>query len=262
MGVSPRGEGGRQRKEEGEICGHGEGEETEEKKRKGKNHCHQNQFSSKKKKFHQNPLSSKTNFIKNHFHQKTTSIKNQFHQRPLSSETTFKTNPTEGGQDKIRLGAKNNTVRISVKSSPADGRRRFHRNTACCKSDIWLFSNCGCNTMLVQGKNRVSKMSAMHKPSILAYLKMSGFTPYCILAIFGPLFFSIFLHHNEFWPFFGPLPSPLTFHNVNNHGSKENCQATKKTKKTAQDKQKENNKENTGGTNNIVRVTACARLGV
>ena len=50
----------------------------------------------KKKKFHQNPLSSKTNFIKNHFHQKTTSIKNQFHQRPLSSETTFKTNPTEG----------------------------------------------------------------------------------------------------------------------------------------------------------------------
>ena len=35
MGVSPRSDGGRQRKEgEGEICGHDDGEETEDKKRK------------------------------------------------------------------------------------------------------------------------------------------------------------------------------------------------------------------------------------
>ena len=33
-----------------------------------------------------------------------------------------------------------------------------------------------------------------------AYLKMSGFTPYWIL---GPLIFSMFLPHNEFWPFLG-----------------------------------------------------------
>ena len=35
MGVSPRSDGGRQRKGgEGEICGHDEGEETEDKKKK------------------------------------------------------------------------------------------------------------------------------------------------------------------------------------------------------------------------------------
>ena len=40
---------------------------------------------------------------------------------------------------------------------------------------------------------------------------------YHILAILGPLVFSMFLPHNEFWPFLG-LPSPLTFHKVNNDG--------------------------------------------
>ena len=29
--------------------------------------------------------------------------------------------------------------------------------------------------------------------------------------LFGPLVFSMFLPHNEFWPFWGPPPSPLTF---------------------------------------------------
>ena len=33
----------------------------------------------------------------------------------------------------------------------------------------------------------------------------------------GSLIFSMFLPHNELWPFLGP-PSPLTFHNVKNHG--------------------------------------------
>ena len=55
---------------------------------------------------------------------KTTFIKTiHFHQKPLSSETTYITNPTEGAQDNTRLGAKNKRVRISVKASPAEGRR-------------------------------------------------------------------------------------------------------------------------------------------
>ena len=51
-----------------------------------------------------------------------------------------------------------------------------------------------------------------------AHIKMSGFTPYRILAIFGPLYFLDVLTHNEFLPFFRPSSSPLTFHNVKNRG--------------------------------------------
>ena len=39
-----------------------------------------------------------------------------------------------------------------------------------------------------------------------------------------------FYLHDAFWPFFG-LPSPLTFHDVNNHGGRENCQGTKNKRK-------------------------------
>ena len=65
----------------------------------------------------------KTIFIKEKVSSKSTFIKNQFHQRPLSSEITFITNPTEGWQDKTCLGAKNKKVRISLKASPAEGRK-------------------------------------------------------------------------------------------------------------------------------------------
>ena len=62
----------------------------------------------------------------------------------------------------------------------------------------------------------------------------------------GPLIFSMFSPHHEFWPFLG-LSSPSTFHNVKNHGgggaegepgriARNEEQETKK--KTTQDKQK------------------------
>ena len=58
-------------------------------------------------------VSSKSTFIKGQFHQRPLSSET-LSSKPLSSETTFITNPTERGQDKTRLGAKNKTVRISV----------------------------------------------------------------------------------------------------------------------------------------------------
>ena len=64
------------------------------------------------------------------------------------------------------------------------------------------------------------------------------------------------LPHIAFWPFFG-LPSPLTFHNVKNHGGKENSQGTKnkrKQRKQHKTNRKKTTKNDTGGTNNIVRV--------
>ena len=57
----------------------------------------------------------------------------------------------------------------------------------------------------------------IYKMEFSAYLKMSGFTQYGIWAFLGPIIFSMFLPQNEFWPFLGPS-SPLTFHNVKNHG--------------------------------------------
>ena len=53
---------------------------------------------------------------------------------------------------------------------------------------------------------------------IWAYFKMSGFTHIEFWPFLGLLIFSMLLHHNEFLPFLGPPPSPLTFHNVKNHG--------------------------------------------
>ena len=83
---------------------------------------------------------------------------------------------------------------------------------------------------------------------------MSGFTPYGILAIFGPPYFLDVFTNNEFWPVLGPS-SPLTFHNVKNHGggaqkeSQEELPGTKNKRKQRkqhieenQNKQK-NNKE-------------------
>ena len=82
----------------------------------------------------------KTTFIKNQFNRKpissetlsseplsseTTFIKIQFHQKPFSSQILL----TEE-RIKHSWGAKSNIVRISVKTSPAEGRRRFDRNTA------------------------------------------------------------------------------------------------------------------------------------
>ena len=99
-------------------------------KRKGKIQVHQNHFHQTIQ-FHQNPLSSKTNFIKIQFHQKpisskNSSIKNHFHQKPFSSQIKLRV-----GTEPNTIGVANkNIVRISVKASPAEGRRRFHRNTA------------------------------------------------------------------------------------------------------------------------------------
>ena len=61
----------------------------------------------------------------------------------------------------------------------------------------------------------------------------------------------------NFGHFWAPLPSPLTFHNVNNHGGKENCKGTKNKRK--QRKQHKTNRNKTkkdtgGGTNKRVRV--------
>ena len=72
----------------------------------------------------------------------------------------------------------------------------------------------------------------------------------------APLFSRCFLPHNDFWPFLG-LPSPLTFHNVNNHGGSENCQGTKnkrKQRKQHKTNRKKTTKKDTGGTNKKVRV--------
>ena len=102
------------------------------------NHFHQKKFFikmplSSKCHFHQKPLSSKTTFIKNHFHQKpfsseTTFIKNHFHQKPISSKTNFiRALPVRG----THHPSKNNTVRVCVKASRAEGPRRLHTNTAC-----------------------------------------------------------------------------------------------------------------------------------
>ena len=84
-----------------------------------------------------------------------------------------------------------------------------------------------------------SRVSLNHGQAVRAYLKMSGFTPSCILAILGS------------------SPSLLTFHNVNNHGGRENCQGTKNKRKQRKQQHKTNRKKttkkHTGGTNNIVR---------
>ena len=86
---------------------------------------------------------------------------------------------------------------------------------------------------------------------------MSGFTPYWILAFLGSLIFSMLVLQYEFWPFWA-LPSPLTFHNVKNHGGSENCQGTKNKRKQRQqhktDRKKTTKKDTGGGTKNIVRV--------
>ena len=102
-----------------------------------KNHFHQNHFHQKIQ-FHQNPVSSKTNFIETNFikkntniknsfikiqfhpcglkHQKTTSIKNHFHQTPFSSKI------------KLRVGTEPNKIGVaitmqSVFLSPAEAVR-------------------------------------------------------------------------------------------------------------------------------------------
>ena len=87
--------------------------------------------------FHQKTLLSKTNLIKNQLHQKPTSSKKHFHQK-----TTFITNPTEGDRTKHAWGAKNK-VRISVRASPAEGRRRFHSNTAYARLSGFNRPSCG-----------------------------------------------------------------------------------------------------------------------
>ena len=108
-----------------------------------KNHFHQKPISSKchfhqnatfiKNHFHQKPFSSKTIFIKNHFHQKpisseTTFIKNHFHQKPISSKP-ISSLPVR----RTHHQSKNNTVRVCVKASWAEGPRRLHTNTALCQ---------------------------------------------------------------------------------------------------------------------------------
>ena len=87
--------------------------------REGEIQVHQNHFHPK------NPISSQSTFIKNQFHQI------QFHQKPLSSKTNFFTHQIERwDRTKHDWDGKNKKVRISVEASPAEGRRRFHRNTA------------------------------------------------------------------------------------------------------------------------------------
>ena len=91
--------------------------------------------------------------------------------------------------------------------------------------------------------------------------KDAQFHPILDFGHFGvSLIFSMFLPHNEFWPFFGP-PSHLTFfHIVKNHGggaqkeSQEELSETKNRRKRRkqhmeenQNKQKENNKERHSG---------------
>ena len=93
---------------------------------------------------HQKPASSKNNFIKNyflkiqfhpsgHFHQKpnplkTIFIKNHSHPKPFSS-TKMKLTKLNKKQNKMthNWSGTNNTVRVSVKASPAEGRRRLHK---------------------------------------------------------------------------------------------------------------------------------------
>ena len=103
--------------------------------------------------FHQKPISSKSNFIKNQFHQKTVSSKNSFihvdtfiktHfsamwtlfiKNHFSSKNIFITHQI-GSWDRTKhdWDGKNNIVRISVKASPAEGRRRFHRKNSLCQA--------------------------------------------------------------------------------------------------------------------------------
>ena len=97
-------------------------------------------------------FSSKSTFIKNHFHQKplsskTTFIKKQFHQKPISSKTIFIRNHFHqkpfSPEKRKRKGGTVNIVRVCVKASPAEGRRRLHTNTAYARLSGFNKPSCG-----------------------------------------------------------------------------------------------------------------------
>ena len=121
-----------------------------------------------------------------HFHQQTTFIK-----QPLSSKANF---IIEGGQDKTRLGAKNNIVRISVKASPA-GLRRFHRNTAYARLMGFNRPSCGHRLLKAgdvphEGLLKVKRLGGL---SVLGFGSF-GFWVFWVLGLlgFGSLGFWVF----------------------------------------------------------------------
>ena len=99
-------------------------------------------------KFIQNHFHPKrVNFIQNHFHPNTTFIPNQFHPKPLSSQNNFIQNqfhPKNDFDERTTANkSKNNIVRVCVKASAAEGRRRLHTNTAYTRLSGFNRPSCG-----------------------------------------------------------------------------------------------------------------------
>ena len=100
------------------------------------NHFHPKRVNFIQNHFHPNttfipkPLSSQTSFIQNHFHPKTISSKTNFIPKTILMRTTANK-------------SKNNIVRVCVKATPAEGRRRLHTNTAYARLSGFNRPSCG-----------------------------------------------------------------------------------------------------------------------
>ena len=101
-----------------------------------------------------------------------------------------------------------------------------------CAAKCSVYTPVAC-TAIAFARKRKSRTFEQKKIGI----KMSGLPHIEFLPFLGSFVFSMFSPQNEFLPFFGPSPSPLTFHNVKNHGGggaegEPGNEEQKKTKKT------------------------------